>query len=94
MILSNQDNVDMLQNFHPQFVASGLQSLAYVPPSSSYPRDLWPTLGELIDSGKRLVVFIDYDYDTSKVDYLLGQFDNVRSESQISTGLLMKVLML
>ena len=34
----------------------------------------WPTLGEMIDSGRRLVVFMDYGADQNQVDYILDEF--------------------
>ena len=38
----------------------------------------WPTLGQLIDSGKRVVVFLDNGADDDRsVPYLLPQFSNV-----------------
>ena len=35
----------------------------------------WPTLGEMIKSGERLVVFLDYGAKPSKVPYILDEFD-------------------
>jgi hypothetical protein len=40
----------------------------------------WPTLGNMIDSGKRVVVFLDYGADGSDggvVDFILPEFDMV-----------------
>ena len=38
----------------------------------------WPTLGELIDSGKRVVVFLDAGADDDRsVPYILPEFPNV-----------------
>jgi len=37
--------------------------------------DQWPTLGDLISAGTRLVVFLDYGADESKAAYLLNEFD-------------------
>ncbi|KAJ5207380.1 hypothetical protein N7472_003828 [Penicillium cf. griseofulvum] len=34
----------------------------------------WPTLGDMISSGKRLVVFLDYGADTTKVNYIQDEF--------------------
>ena len=38
----------------------------------------WPTLGEMIDSGKRVVMFLDYGANTTHVDFILPEFDMVR----------------
>jgi hypothetical protein len=37
----------------------------------------WPTLGEMIVSGKRVVVFLDAGANTSQVDFLLPEFEMV-----------------
>jgi hypothetical protein len=37
----------------------------------------WPTLGEMIDSGKRVVVFLDSGADTSVVNFILPEFEMV-----------------
>lgn len=44
-------------------------------------RSDWPTLGSLIDSGKRVVVFMDAGADGSDggvVDFISPEFPNVR----------------
>ena len=51
--------------------------MAYVPPQSPMMRDDWPTLKEMLDAGKRLVVFIDKGADERTVPYLLPQFSMV-----------------
>ena len=38
----------------------------------------WPTLGEMINSGKRVVMFLDYGANTTQVDFILPEFDMVR----------------
>lgn len=43
----------------------------------------WPTLGEMIDSGKRVVVFLDAGADTSQVDFLLPEFEMVSLDLSI-----------
>lgn len=37
----------------------------------------WPTLGDMIDSGKRVVVFLDSGADPSTVDFILPEFEMV-----------------
>lgn len=58
----------------------GITPLAYVPPSRPVKRDDWPTLGQLIDSGKRVIVFLDAGADGADggiVDFILPEFDMV-----------------
>jgi hypothetical protein len=43
----------------------------------------WPTLGEMIDSGKRVVVFLDSGADTSQVDFILPEFEMVGHDIRI-----------
>lgn len=52
--------------------------MAYVPPSVPVKQSDWPTLGELIDRGTRVVVFLDAGADTSQVDFILPEFEMVR----------------
>lgn len=39
--------------------------------------DEWPTLGEMIESGKRVVVFMDSKADVDSVDFILPEFQMV-----------------
>ncbi|KAJ1562962.1 hypothetical protein HK405_005197 [Cladochytrium tenue] len=59
--------------FATAFEAAGLNSYAYAP-SGTLALSEWPTLQALINAGKRLVVFLDYDANTSEVAYLLPEF--------------------
>jgi len=45
----------------------------------------WPTLGQMIDSGKRVVVFMDSGADNGGVDYILPEFQMVSVASQCVT---------
>lgn len=66
------------RNHHVFNVFSGITPLAYVPPSLPVKQSEWPTLGEMIDSGKRVVVFLDAGADNSGVDFILPEFAMVR----------------
>ena len=57
--------------------SSGLLPYIYQPPKTAMNLTDWPTLGELILSRKRVVTFIDYNFDTDAVPYLLWEFYNV-----------------
>jgi len=37
----------------------------------------WPTLGSMIDSGKRVMAFMDNQADFSQVPYLIDEFSNM-----------------
>ena len=42
------------------------------------PASQWPTLGTLIDSGKRLVTFMDANADFTAVPYIIDGTSHVR----------------
>ncbi|KAI1938734.1 hypothetical protein LOZ12_004055 [Ophidiomyces ophidiicola] len=75
LLLTNGDFVD-ISRFDDVFDKSGIKEHVFVPSSSpgTLPIDSWPTLGEIIKSGKRLIVFLDYKADASKFPYILDEF--------------------
>lgn len=56
LLLVNGDDVSV-SDFGSAMQSSGLSTYAYTPPSQ-LSMDEWPTLGELIDAGTRLVMFL------------------------------------
>jgi len=51
--------------------------MTYVPPQPVMPREDWPTLGAMISSGKRVVVFIDKGAEArmeSAAEFILPEF--------------------
>lgn len=60
------------------FKKAGLDSLAFVPALSDsiVGSSNWPTLGQLIDD-KRLIIFMDYNANTTEVPYLLHEFEEI-----------------
>ncbi|KAF8140459.1 PLC-like phosphodiesterase [Boletus edulis] len=59
------------------FKGAGLDTMSYTPPSASMPASQWPTLGSLIDSGKRLITFMDASADFNTVPYIIDEFINI-----------------
>lgn len=57
LLLTNGDSVNITE-FGSAFSSSGIDSYAFVPSANPLPIGDWPTIGELISSGKRLVVFL------------------------------------
>ncbi|KAI3322333.1 PLC-like phosphodiesterase [Xylariaceae sp. AK1471] len=72
LLITNEDAID-INKFGDAFKAVGLDSYTFTP-SGQLGLDDWPTLGDLISSGNRVVVFMDYHSDTSKVPYILDEF--------------------
>lgn len=79
-IFTNPDGLSLPSQWEPAFTASGIADLAYIPPHLPMMQSEWPTLGDLIDSGKRVVVFLDAGangVDGGVVDFILPEFDMV-----------------
>lgn len=62
--------VDPIQN-------SGVSEFLYEPAHVPQNRDQWPTLGEMIITGKRLVIFMDYKAQQHKIPYILNEFTHM-----------------
>ncbi|KAI3595893.1 PLC-like phosphodiesterase [Moniliophthora roreri] len=73
LLFTNPEGLSLTDVWKPAFDDSGITPFAYVPPTQPMKRSDWPTLGELIDSGKRVIVFLDAGADGS-VDFLLPEF--------------------
>jgi hypothetical protein len=76
LLIVNSDNLPPSQ-YDAVFKAVGLDTVSYAPTSSAYPASGWPTLGSLIDSGKRLVTFMDSNADFTSVPYIIDEFTNI-----------------
>jgi hypothetical protein len=57
LLLTNGDNLD-ISEFDTAFKNAKIDGYAFVPASNPLPIGSWPTIGDMIDSGKRLVVFL------------------------------------
>ncbi|KAH9944272.1 PLC-like phosphodiesterase [Epithele typhae] len=76
LLIVNSDNIAP-SVYADVFTSAGLDTMAYTPSSSALTASSWPTLGSLIDSGKRLVVFLSTSADFTSVPYLIDEFTNV-----------------
>lgn len=75
LIFTNPEGASVADVWDPAFKASGVADFAFVPPHQPMKQSEWPTLGEMIDSGKRVVVFLDADADVPPtVPYILPEF--------------------
>ena len=75
LLLTNGDGVDV-SKFDDAFKGSGLDKYVFTPSTNPDPlsMDDWPTLGEMITSNQRLVVFLDYGAKVQQVPYILDEF--------------------
>ncbi|KAK3080158.1 hypothetical protein LTS18_002969 [Coniosporium uncinatum] len=72
LLLTNGDSLD-ISDFDAAFKNIGLDTYAFPAPTTIAMAE-WPSLGDLISVGTRLVVFLDYGADESKVPYILNEF--------------------
>ncbi|KAI0881679.1 PLC-like phosphodiesterase [Annulohypoxylon maeteangense] len=72
LLITNPDAID-INKYGDAFKSTGLATYVFTPDGQLGLND-WPTLAEMISSGTRVVVFMDYNMDTSKVPYILDEF--------------------
>uniref|UniRef100_A0A0W0EUB4 PLC-like phosphodiesterase n=1 Tax=Moniliophthora roreri TaxID=221103 RepID=A0A0W0EUB4_MONRR len=77
LIFTNPEEQSVKDVWEPIFDKVGLDSMAFVPDNVPLRYDEWPTLGEMINAGKRLVVFLDSGANTTEVPFILPQFEMV-----------------
>ncbi|KAF2204745.1 PLC-like phosphodiesterase [Delitschia confertaspora ATCC 74209] len=65
------------KNYVEPFEKAGLMPYIYQPPKTAMTLEDWPTLSELLIKGKRVIVFIDYNFDTDAVPWMLWEFYNM-----------------
>jgi len=76
LLIVNSDGVNPSQ-FDTVFKAVGLDTLSYSPSAAVTAQGSWPSLGSMIDSGKRLVTFMDTGADFTTVPYIIDEFTNM-----------------
>lgn len=76
ILIVNIDN-QSAASFAAIYEAAGLVTVAFVPTSQPLTYTAWPTLGSMIDSGKRLVTFLDNSADPATIPYLLDEFTQI-----------------
>ncbi|KAK2467580.1 hypothetical protein APHAL10511_000435 [Amanita phalloides] len=77
LLFTNPESQPVVTVWKPIFDQAGLTSYIYVPPHTPMKYDEWPTLGDMIDSGKRVVMFLDHGADTTAVNFILPEFDMI-----------------
>lgn len=64
-------------NFTAPIINSGLINYAYTPPKIPMGLDDWPPLSQMILTGKRVVIFMDYQANQTEVPYILDEFSQM-----------------
>jgi hypothetical protein len=76
ILIVNIDNQSAV-TFAAIYEAAGLVTVAFLPASQPLTFTAWPTLGSMIDSGRRLITFLDNSADPGTVPYLLDEFTQI-----------------
>lgn len=72
----NRDFISV-EDYVPAIERSGIRQYLYEPEYSPQRLDQWPTLAEMIITGKRVVMFMDYKADPTAVPYILDEFSHM-----------------
>ncbi|PWN53103.1 hypothetical protein IE53DRAFT_373194 [Violaceomyces palustris] len=78
LLVTNPDGVPVSM-WKKAFEFHHLDQISFVPPPGTtfMRRQDWPTLGEMIESGTRLVTFLDYGADRNQAEFLLSEFQSI-----------------
>jgi hypothetical protein len=76
IILENGD-YQPVTSYVPFIESTGLTKYTYIPPKIPMALSDWPTLETMILTGKRVVLFMDYDADQSTVPWILDEFSQL-----------------
>lgn len=81
ILLGNARKADQsyrsVSEYIPFLEETGLQDFAYVPPQIPMGKEDWPTLAQMILSGKRVVIFMDYEADQLAYPWVLDEFSQM-----------------
>lgn len=75
LLIGNGDDAIVIEEFMPVFEAAGADQIAFQPSGQIALGD-WPTIEEIIDSGKRLIVFMGKSYKNLPCDLSFGTWSS------------------
>ena len=75
-LIGNSDFTSV-ENYVSAIQNSGIAPYLYEPEYIPQRRHQWPTLAEMILSGKRVVMFMDYNANQTAVPYILDQYSHI-----------------
>lgn len=76
ILMGNFDFVSP-HNYIDPVEKSGMKQLAYYPPKFPMALHDWPTLSELILTGKRALFFLDYNANETAIPWLMDEFSQM-----------------
>ena len=72
ILIVNIDNLPA-SSYDTIYKSAGVDTVSFAPASSNLTASAWPTLGSMIDSGKRLLTFMDNGADPT-IPYLIDGY--------------------
>jgi hypothetical protein len=76
-ILLGNGGYDPVESYVPFIEQTGLVQYAYLPSKIPMGINDWPTLASMILTGKRVVIFMDYDANQTAVPWILDEFSQM-----------------
>ena len=76
LLLVNSDYIGV-GNYTTPLINSGLTQYTYEPSQVPMTLDSWPSLGQMILTGKRVVIFMDYNANQTEFPYILDEFSQM-----------------
>jgi len=76
-ILLGNGNYSKAEQYVPFIESSGILRYVFTPPVVPMTLEDWPTLGQMILSGQRVVMFLDYETNMTAYPWLIDEFSNV-----------------
>jgi len=76
-VLLGNGNYSRPEKYVPHIESTGILQYVYTPPKVPMARDDWPTLGEMIMRGQRIVMYLDYDTNQTAYPWLMDEFSQM-----------------
>ncbi|KAK3325657.1 PLC-like phosphodiesterase [Apodospora peruviana] len=76
-ILLGNGNYSTPDHYVPFIESTGILQYIYTPPIAPLARDDWPTLAQMILSGQRVIMFMDYMANQTAYPWLMDQFSQM-----------------
>ena len=76
-VMLGNGNYSRPEMYVPHIESTGILKYVYTPPKIPMARDDWPTLAEMILSGQRVIMYLDYDTNQTAYPWLMDEFSQV-----------------
>ena len=75
-VLLGNGNYSKPEQYAPHIESTGILQYVYTPPKAPMALDDWPTLAQMILTGQRVVMFLDYEANQTAYPWLIDQFSS------------------